>query len=167
MSSLRLSGSSPIMPSVVRAAILSGTLITGANLSAQQEVPDILEPQVTFLSQAPMIDGVLDEELVRLLPRREFDFAEVRGQYVALEAGAEGPSIPASYRLGYGAGFFYLYVEALGEKLTFRDRAFQNGDGFSLVLAVPRPDNAPTDEFYVLSCSAVNQRRMEWTKHVF
>ena len=84
-----------------------------------------------------------------------------------LDRGAEGQAIPASYRLGYGTGFFYLYVEALAGKLTFRDRAYQNGDGFSVVLAVPRPNNAPTDEFYVLSCSAVNQPRMEWTRHVF
>jgi predicted esterase len=155
------------MPSVVFAAALSGGLITGADLSAQQDVPDTLEPQVTFLSQAPAIDGALDEHLVHRLPQREFDFAEVRGEYLAVDAGAKSIGIPASYRLGYGTGFFYLYVEAPGEKLTFRDRAYQNGDGFSLVLAVPRLDNAPTDEFYVLSCSAVNQRRMEWTRHVF
>jgi predicted esterase len=148
-------------------AVLSATLISSTNLSAQQEIPDILEPQVTFLSSAPTIDGVLDNDLVRLLPLREFDFTHVGDGYPALEVGAESPGIPASYRLGYGTGFFYVYVEALADKLTFRDRAYQNGDGFSMVLAVPRPDNAPTDEFYVLSCSAVNDRRMEWTRSVF
>ncbi|MDH3458992.1 MAG: hypothetical protein OER90_19295, partial [Gemmatimonadota bacterium] len=55
---------------VLLAAALYGTLITSANLSAQQEVPDTLEPQVTFLSQVPAIDGILDEELVRKLPLR-------------------------------------------------------------------------------------------------
>ena len=167
MSSATLARSSPVIRFVVLGAVLGGTLITHANLTAQQQVQELLEPQVTFLSSAPTIDGILDEDLVRLLPLREFDFTQVGDEYPALEVGAGSPGIPASYRLGYGTGFFYLYVEALAEKLTFRDRAYQNGDGFSMVLAVPRPDNAPTDEFYVLSCSAVNQRRMEWTRHVF
>jgi predicted esterase len=152
----------------VLAAALSGGLIPGAELVAQQlEVPDILEPHITFLSSAPAIDGILDQDLVRLLPQREFAFTHVGDEYYAMGDAAESPDAPASYRLGYGTDFFYVYVEAEADKLTFRDRAYQNGDGFSLVLAVPRPGNAPTDEFYVLSCSAVNQRRMEWTRRVF
>lgn len=40
------------------------------------------------------------------------------------------PETEANYRIAYSAQFFYLYVEAKAEQLTFRDRAYQNGDGF-------------------------------------
>ena len=40
-------------------------------------------------------------------------------------------------------------------------------DGFALVIAAPRLDNEPTDEFYVLACSAIKDRRLAWTRHIF
>jgi dipeptidyl aminopeptidase/acylaminoacyl peptidase len=69
--------------------------------------------------------------------------------------------------LAYGTDFLYLYVEAEADRLTFRDRAYQNGDGFTMVIAAPRPDDEPTDEFYVLACSAVNKPSLEWTRRIF
>jgi predicted esterase len=117
-----------------------------------------LAPAVTFLARPPVIDGVLDGDLARL-PVREFTAVE--------KDDPANPTIAARYRLAYGADFLYLYVEADAPRLVYRDRAYQNGDGFSLVLAAPRPDDAPSDEFYVLSCSAVDRPAMAWTRHVF
>lgn len=113
---------------------------------------------VAFLEQAPTIDGRLDDALRHLAPRT---FPLV------LRQPETNPTPEAHYRLAYGAGFFYVYVEAAADSLTFRDRAYQNGDGFHMVIACPQPDDAPTDEFYVLACSAVRDARMEWSRRVF
>jgi hypothetical protein len=48
--------------------------------------------------------------------------------------------------------------------LACRDRAFQNGDGFHLVLALPRADGAPSTDFTVVAVSAVDRPAMEWTR---
>jgi predicted esterase len=122
------------------------------------EPPRVLAPQVTFLSRKPDIDGLLDSEL-HDLPVREFS-------RVAKSA-PENPIVPCDYRIAYGTHFFYAYIEADGERLAFRDRAYQNGDGFAMVLCLPTPDDRPTDDFYVLACSAVDDPRLEWTRHVF
>jgi predicted esterase len=120
--------------------------------------PTVIEPAVTYVSQAPAIDGVLDAEL-RDLPVRSFTMAE--------KTSLDNPDVTLSYRLAYGARFLYLYIEVEAEELTYRDRAYQNGDGYALVLTRPAPGNAPTREFYVLACSAVNRPSMEWTRNVF
>lgn len=117
-----------------------------------------LEKEVTYLSKAPLIDGKLDINLV-LLHSRDLP--------VIYKDDESNPDIPVNYRIAYGAEFFYVYIEAEAEKLVYRDRAFQNGDGFHLVLAKPKPNNQPTDEFYVLACSAVDKESMEWTRNIF
>jgi len=133
--------------------------LSGGAAEAQElQAGDVLEPAVTFLAAAPTIDGVLDGHLDHL-PQREFS--------VVRKEDSDNPSIPASYRLAYGTDFLYVYVEAEAERLVFRDRAYQNGDGFALVLGVPRPNDEPTDEFYVLAASAVREQRLEWTRRIF
>ena len=131
---------------------------SGYEVIELSEPPDVLEPEITFLAEAPVIDGILDPGLQNL-PVRSFS------QIVKVPA--ENQLIPVSYRLAYGTSFFYVYVEAEADELTFRDRAYQNGDGFHMVLALPRPDNEPTDEFYVVACSAVDKARMEWSRRIF
>ena len=134
-------------------------LLNGGAAEAQElQAGDVLEPAVTFLAAAPAIDGVLDDHLAHL-PQREFSVVE--------KEDSDNPSIPASYRLAYGADFLYVYVEAEAERLLFRDRAYQNGDGFAMVLGVPRPNDKPTDEFYVLAASAVREQRLEWSRRIF
>lgn len=96
--------------------------------------PNRIEPPVDFLESPPVIDGRLDDSLW-FLPERQFAFAYVL---------QNDSVIPASYRLAYGAGFFYVYLEASADHLICRDRAYQNGDGFHLVIAAPRLDGAPT-----------------------
>jgi predicted esterase len=120
--------------------------------------PRVLEPAVTFLSEPPRIDGHLDPGLEDLPVR---DFSRVG------KSEPENAVVACHYRLAYGTQFLYAYVEADGEELTFRDRAYQNGDGFAMVLCLPTPDDEPTEDFYVLACSAVNEPRLAWTRHVF
>lgn len=120
--------------------------------------PRVLVPPVDFLTDAPIIDGVLDFSLESLPPR---GFSEVTRDNTA------DPVIPVSYRLAYGTNFFYVYVETEGDDFAFRDRAYQNGDGFHMLLGLPKSADAPTDEFYVIACSAVNDPSQEWCRRIF
>lgn len=117
-----------------------------------------LKQEVNYLSSAPIIDGKLDNNLVFLEPR-EF--------LVNQKSNENNPVIKVNYRLAYGVDFFYVYIELESDRLVYRDRAFQNGDGFHMVLAKPNPDDQPSDEFYVLACSAVNSKSMEWSRNIF
>lgn len=120
--------------------------------------PRVLVPAVDFLADAPVIDGVLDSSLDRL-PLRGFS-------EVTLDDAAD-PVIPVSYRLAYGTDFFYVYIETEGDDFAFRDRAYQNGDGFHMLLGLPKPGGAATDEFYLIACSAVNDPSQEWCRRIF
>lgn len=124
-------------------------------LKAQTNIP---EQEVNYLSSTPVIDGELDGDLTYLKPR-EFP--------IKYKSNNDNPDINVTYRLAYGTDFFYVYFEVDAEKLVYRDRAYQNGDGFHMVLAKPRADNEPTEEFYVLAGSAVNKKSMEWTRNIF
>jgi predicted esterase len=153
--------------SAVFALILVGAffLATPRTVGAKEGVtvefsqsPSVVEPAVTYVSRAPNIDGVLDGALIDLPVRR---FTMVR------KSSSENPDVAISYRLAYGAHYLYVYIEGEAETFAFRDRAYQNGDGFTVVLTVPKEDSAPTEEFYVLACSAVDRRPMEWTRKIF
>lgn len=148
------------MDVVKPAAGLVVTLALAFSLNARATEPsddDVILPAVTFLSDAPRIDGTLDASLTSL-PVRQFPH---------FESSDDSEADPtAGYRLAYGTGFLYLYVEAAGE-LVFRDRAFQNGDGFHTVIAKPLAADEPSEEFYVLACSAVNDPAKEWSRRVF
>jgi predicted esterase len=121
------------------------------------EVPKELPP-IDFLAGPPAIDGILDPGLSRL-PSRTFSQVDLRG--------TDAEPVEAHYRLAYGTDFLYVYVAAQGDRLTYRDRAYQNGDGFHLVIAKPLPGNAPTNEFYVAACSAVDRPELEWSRRLF
>jgi len=122
------------------------------------ESPAVISEPVQFLERAPTIDGILDTNLSTLTVR----------DYTRTTRNKFEDSIPeANYRLAYGTHFLYVYLEAAADSLIFRDRAYQMGDGFHMVLAIPRSDGSPTEEFYVLACSAVDEPRMEWSRRVF
>jgi predicted esterase len=127
------------------------------NLNVPPETPPVLEPEVAFLPAAPRIDGVLDLNL-SMLPVRKFNYS--------YRLNAKNPDVPVQYRLAYGADFFYVYIEVETDQIIYRDRGYQNGDGFGLVLAIPQPENKPTDEFYVLGFSATNSPSMQWAKKI-
>ncbi len=113
---------------------------------------------VTYLSELPEIDGILDSELTHL--KTETFPTEYKSS-------KDNPDVKPTFRLAYGAGFFYVYMEAEADSLIYRDRGYQNGDGFHMVLAKPQPDNEPSGEFYVLACSAVDKKSMEWSRNFF
>ncbi|MBD3290452.1 prolyl oligopeptidase family serine peptidase, partial [candidate division KSB1 bacterium] len=108
-----------------------------------------------FLPEAPVIDGMLDRSLQKL-PR--CTFTEI------WKSDPKNPLINKEYCIAYGASFLYLYIEVEADSFICRDRGYQNGDGFILVLAVPRPDDKPTDEFYVMGFSPQAQRNREWQR---
>ncbi len=121
------------------------------------EAPPVLEPEVTFLAQAPQIDGILDSQL-SALPVRNFNYC--------YKLGPKNLDIPVHYRLAYGTEFFYVCIEVETDEIIYRDRGYQNGDGFGLVLAVPRPESKPTDEFYVLGFSATDSPASQWARKI-
>ncbi len=116
---------------------------------------------VDFLAAPPLIDGILDPVLVSRLPRRLFASVDSIG----VTGGEQPPE--AHYRLAYGTDFLYAYVEARGDKLATNDRAYQNGDGFHMVIGRALSGDAPTTEFYVAACSAVDRPELEWTRRIF
>ena len=99
---------------------------------------------ITFLEKEPLMDGVIYNDLLDL-PVRYFEYLQKTNDSVY--------SPKANYRLAYGMSFFYIMVEIDCDSITFRDRAYQNGDGLIITIAKPKPDNKPADEFYVLGFS--------------
>ncbi len=138
--------------------LLSVTLALISFTNCINAQSNFLEKEINFLSNPPIIDGLLDNNLTILEPRY---FPVIN------KDNDSNQDIPVSYRIAYGTEFLYIFIEAEAEKLIYRDRAFQNGDGFHMVLTKPKPDNQPTDEFYVLACSAVDRESMEWTRNIF
>ncbi len=117
-------------------------------------------PAVDFLLQKPVVDGTLDGGLTSL-PVRTFDTVETTSDTAHVST--------MSYRLGYTNEGLYLYLETGKERLVGRDRAYQNGDGFHMVLALPTPDGSPTREFLVLACSPMEsdgRRAFVWYRNV-
>ena len=103
-----------------------------------------LKNEVTFISDRPKIDGLLDENL-KNLPIRKFN-TKIRVL----------PSLISSkpkFRLAYGSDFFYLFIEMRAKDIIKRDRGYQNGDGFHLLLANPKQNHQLTDEFFVYGFS--------------
>ena len=121
-----------------------------------------IEPAVDFLPSAPVIDGQLDAGL-RGLPVRHFP------EVIREDGGKGAPAV--TWRMAYGTDFLYLFIQVAADRPVCRDRGYQNGDGFHLVLAKPRPDGGATGEFYVLGFSAVVDpsnfyRQMIWYYNV-
>ncbi len=135
-------------------AFVSVTLPAFAQTSAPIRVP--------YLESAPTIDGLPDASLDTLSPNT----------LNLQSASADAASVkPPTYRIAYGARFLYLLVEIDTPQLAQRDRAYQNGDGVVAVVARPRANDEPTDEFYVLGFSpgipaARWQQRFVWYRNV-
>ncbi|MFA7360652.1 MAG: prolyl oligopeptidase family serine peptidase [Candidatus Kapaibacterium sp.] len=149
---------------MIRILLIVIILFSSVSTSKAQWVVDSLknntngsEVEINFLSNSPIIDGVLDSNL-ESLPERKFTYVSRM---------IKDTAIPVTYRIAYGTEFLYVYIEAKAEHLTYRDRAYQNGDGFLLLIARPQSGNKPSDEFYELACSAVNSPEKEWTRHIF
>ena len=101
---------------------------------------------IPFLENLPVIDGLPDENF-SLLEWRKFPYFE--------KSNDSNPEIASRYKMAYSLNCLYLLFETESDSIIYRDRAYQNGDGFHLVIA--RPDSGKaTDEFYVLRFSPAN-----------
>ena len=143
------------IPGLKLLLLIVGLCCFSTSIKAQTET---LREEVDYLSKAPNIDGELDDHLA---------FIKARKFPVKYKSDDENPDVKVTYRLAYGTNFFYVYIEVDAQKLVYRDRAFQNGDGFHMVLAKPTANNQPADEFYVLARSAVDKKNMEWSRNIF
>lgn len=110
--------------------------------------------KVCFLSNNPVIDGFADESV--LLDLRSFKHTQ--------KSKASNPDIEARYHLSYNSTHLYVYIEAEADEILIRDRGYQNGDGFHMVISKVEESLSPTDEFYVLGFSAENTwaRKICW-----
>lgn len=111
---------------------------------------------VSFFSETPVIDG---------LPNINIKVSEFA---VITKSVESNPDIRAGYYLAYDEKALYIYIEAEADSLTIRDRGYQNGDGFHLVIGKAQENEVPTREFYVLGFSPeiTWRRKMIWYYNV-
>lgn len=94
-----------------------------------------------LLEKIPSIDGKPDVDLTW------HDFP-------VIEKSSSNNSLPgARYMIGYDVEYLYMIIEYDSNSITTRDRAYQNGDGFHLVISKVESDQQRTKEFYVLRFS--------------
>jgi hypothetical protein len=112
--------------------------------------------EVQFLRDAPVIDGIPDPGFETLMK----PLILAPGGPTGSEAGT-----PKAYlRIGYGTLFLYILIRVESDSITYRDRAYQNGDGFHFTLVRPRPGDSATDEFFVIRCSPGDSSRARAAK---
>lgn len=124
-------------------------------VSKKQKKP--LTPEVNYISEVPEIDGFLDENLeslpVRKLPKK-LDFYLFKSLH------------RPNYRLAYNADYLYLYLETEADTLICRDRGYQNGDGFILLLADGSSGEKFTNKFYVYGFSSQVVEEQKWAEKI-
>ncbi|MBK6966418.1 MAG: hypothetical protein IPH20_21550 [Bacteroidales bacterium] len=107
------------------------------------------ELNISFLETQPIIDGLPDKETTTL-EWNQFSHIE--------KTELKNQDFEVRYKIGYQYSFLYLFIESGSDSIIYRDRAYQNGDGFHLLIA--KPDSGkPTDEFYVLRFSPADKSR--------
>ena len=144
------------LPAALLALLVVVLLGVGPSLFSYAAKDVSAPPPVPFLTRAPVIDGVLDPELARLAAR-EFNL-----RFRLFHSGPD-----TRYRLAYGVDFLYLFIGADGAEIVQRDRGYQNGDGFHMLLAAPTPDGKElTDRFYVLGFSPQDDPARAWARKV-
>jgi len=122
------------------------TLLLSLALCAFGQQPVL---NIPFLENIAVIDGLPDEQLSRI-EWQSFPYSE--------KSNDSNPDIATRYKMVYTLNCLYLIIEAESDSIVYRDRAYQNGDGFHLVVA--RPDSGKaTDEFYVLRFSPANETK--------
>ena len=117
-----------------------------------------LSPEISFIADYPLVDGVLDEKLKDFLPKREFEYKFNLNMF-------KGPA-GSSYRMAYGTDFIYLYIEAKADSFICRNRGYQNGDGLILTLTSTKPESNESNENYILGFSAQNDPNQKWAEKV-
>src|SRR6056297_515880 len=114
---------------------------------------------INYMEEIPVVDGYLDQNLDKI------NLTEMTAIYKTRE---DNPDVPVHYLAGYTDNYFYLYIEAEADHIIERDRAYQNGDGFHLMIGKPQPANEATDEFYILGFSPQKNwsHKMVWYYNV-
>lgn len=98
---------------------------------------------IPFMEKSPVIDGLVDSSM------NAVDWQEFTSVTKSNEKNKE---YLVRYKLAYDYRHLYVIIEVDCDSIIIRDRAYQNGDGFHIVIA--KPDSGkPTDEFYVLRFS--------------
>ena len=123
--------------------------------TAGQSVPPVV---AAFLSRKPVIDGLPKPETEAL---RKIDLA-----FLPDGSPPQSPPPPASLRVAYGAEFLYLQAEFAADRLIARDRGYQFGDGLVVVVAEPRPDDTPSDRYFLLGFSHQEKPAFQWASRV-
>ncbi|MBK7174468.1 MAG: hypothetical protein IPH84_14835 [Bacteroidales bacterium] len=107
------------------------------------------ELNISFLETQPIIDGLPEKESTSL-EWNQFSHIE--------KTNPQNQDFEVRYKIGYQYSFLYLFIESGSDSIIYRDRAYQNGDGFHLLIA--KPDSGkPTGEFYVLRFSPADKSR--------
>lgn len=125
--------------------------------------PEIVLSQVKYLENVPSSENMPDKYLLDL-PSKKFNDVESTNDSIKPEH--------AVYKLAYGMDFLYLLIEVNTDSVICRDRAYQNGDGFIITIARPKPDNDTADEFYILGFSPpvpeknIKQRSFIWYRNI-
>ncbi len=104
---------------------------------------------IPFLENIQVIDGFPDKSLSRI-EWQSFPYSE--------KSNDSNPDIATRHKMAYTLNYLYLLIETERDSIVFRDRAYQNGDGFHLVIALPDSGKA-TDEFYVLRFSPASETK--------
>jgi predicted esterase len=113
------------------------------------------QQSISFLYETPHMDGVLDKSISQ---NNLISFPDI------YKSNNEISDIDVKYLIGYNSEFLYIYIEAHADKITYRDRGYQNGDGFHLTIGKANDDGSETDEFYVFGFSPANDwtNKMRW-----
>lgn len=105
--------------------------------------------RIPYSEELPLVDG-LPEQRFETLPWNEFQRIE--------KTNPLNPEVAVRYKVAYNYRELYLLIEANSDTLVYRDRAFQNGDGFHMVIAKPEKDTT-SSEFYVLQFAPANKTK--------
>lgn len=123
---------------------IPGITLLFLTFSVFGQQPDL---NIPFLENLPVIDGLPDDSLSRI-EWQSFPYSE--------RSNDSNPDIASRYKMAYTLNYLYLLIETESDSIIYRDRAYQNGDGFHLVIAKPDSGKA-TDEFYVLRFSPASE----------
>ncbi|MBI4647462.1 MAG: prolyl oligopeptidase family serine peptidase [Bacteroidia bacterium] len=103
---------------------------------------------IPFFETPPVVDGLPDKGL-NIFEWQNFSVEKTNEQ---------NKVFTVHYKMVYEHTYLYLLIETDSDTIIWRDRAYQNGDGFHLVIA--KPDfGKPTGEFYVLRFSPENKSK--------
>lgn len=124
----------------MKSQLILGIILTLLNITSAAQSSNISLP---FLDFTPVIDGHLDKEL---------DTVEWSNFNFTKKTNSSNKDYDIRYKIGYNYSNIYLIIESSCDTICTRDRAYQNGDGFHMVVAKPNL-SMNSDEFYVLAFS--------------